>query len=156
MSSERSFLPDNSVDYIFVDPPFGGNIMYSDLNIIWESWLKVITNTRGEAIINDIAHKDDDCYSGVMLNVMKDLYRVIKPNRWVTVEFHNSQNKVWNILQNAIRRSGFMIADVRVLDKKQQTMKQYSTRNSVDKDLVISVYKPTDSFKRDFTANGRK
>jgi hypothetical protein len=42
---------------------------------------------------------------------------------------------------------------VRVLDKKQQTMKQYSTQNSVDKDLVISAYKPKDSFKREFATN---
>jgi len=28
----------NYSDYIFVDPPFGGNLMYSELNFIWESW----------------------------------------------------------------------------------------------------------------------
>ncbi|GMA49217.1 hypothetical protein GCM10025857_05740 [Alicyclobacillus contaminans] len=26
-----------SVDYIFTDPPFGGNLMYSELNFLWES-----------------------------------------------------------------------------------------------------------------------
>lgn len=148
MSSEKSLLPDNSVDYIFVDPPFGSNIMYSDLNIIWESWLKVMTNTRSEAIINEISNKDDTFYSELITNVLCDCYRVLKPNRWITVEFHNSQNKVWNILQTAISRAGFVIADVRVLDKKQQTMKQFSTQNSVDKDLVISAYKPKIAFKR--------
>ncbi|MDR1688033.1 MAG: site-specific DNA-methyltransferase [Clostridiales bacterium] len=152
MSSESSLLPSNSIDYIFIDPPFGGNIMYSDLNIIWESWLSISTNTKSEAIINEMAKKDDEFYAKIMSNVLKDAYRVLKPNRWITIEFHNSKNKVWNILQNAISRSGFIIADVRVLDKKQQTMKQYSTQNSVDKDLVISAYKPKDSFKLEFIA----
>lgn len=32
-------------------------------------------------------------------------------------------------------------------------MKQYSTRNSVDKDLVISAYKPKEKFHRDFENN---
>lgn len=30
-------LPENSIDYIFTDPPFGSNIIYSDLSIVWES-----------------------------------------------------------------------------------------------------------------------
>ena len=33
-------LKDNSVDYIFTDPPFGANIMYSELNFLPESWLR--------------------------------------------------------------------------------------------------------------------
>jgi len=150
MSSEKSLIPDDSIDYVFIDPPFGANIMYSDLNIIWESWLKARTNTQSEAIINEIANKDDDYYRKLMNLVLADTFRVLKPNHWITIEFHNSQNKVWNMLQNAINQAGFIIADVRVLDKKQQTMKQYSTQNSVDKDLVISAYKPKKSFKREF------
>ncbi len=43
----------NSVDYIFIDPPFGGNLMYSELNFLWEAWLGVFTNNRQEAIINE-------------------------------------------------------------------------------------------------------
>jgi predicted RNA-binding Zn-ribbon protein involved in translation (DUF1610 family) len=34
------------VDYIFTDPPFGGNLMYSELNFLWEAWLKVFTNNK--------------------------------------------------------------------------------------------------------------
>ena len=150
MSSEKSLLPDNSIDYIFIDPPFGSNIMYSDLNIIWESWLRLYTQKQNEAIINDVDKKDDTFYKELMTKVLKDCYRVIKPNRWITIEFHNSQNKVWNILQTAVSQAGFVLADVRILDKQVQTMKQYSTRNSVDKDLVISAYKPKERFHRDF------
>lgn len=144
MSSEKSLMPENCIDYIFIDPPFGSNIMYSDLNIIWESWLRLYTQSGNEAIINDASHKDDEFYKNMMLKALQDCYRVLKPNRWITIEFHNSQNKVWNILQSVINQSGFVVADVRVLDKQVQTMKQYSTKNSVDKDLVISAYKPSE------------
>ena len=43
---------DNSIDYRFVDPPFGANIAYSELNHLWESWLKVFTAFTAEAIQN--------------------------------------------------------------------------------------------------------
>jgi ribosomal protein S27E len=59
VSSATSYthLKDNSIDFIFTDPPFGANIMYSELNFISESWLKVFTNNSQEAICNKTQHK---------------------------------------------------------------------------------------------------
>src|SRR5690606_21945578 len=37
-SAERSEIESDHVDYIFTDPPFGGNLMYSELNFLWEAW----------------------------------------------------------------------------------------------------------------------
>jgi hypothetical protein len=70
----------------------------------------------------------------------------------MTVEFHNSQNAVWNSIQEALQRSGFIIADVRTLDKQQSSFKQVTTTSAVKQDLVISAYKPKDSFKQEFIA----
>ena len=82
-----------------------------------------------------------------------EYYRVLKPNRWITVEFHNSQNAVWNAIQEAIQAAGFVIADVRVLDKQKGTTKQLSYSMAVKQDLVISAYKPKNSFKKDIIDN---
>ena len=79
-----------------------------------------------------------------------EYYRVLKPNRWITVEFHNSQNAVWNSIQEALQAAGFIIADVRVLDKQKGTTKQLSYSMAVKQDLVISAYKPKNSFRRTF------
>ena len=46
-----------SVDYIFLDPPFGSNLMYSELNFPNEAWLKVFTNNKSEAIENKFQGK---------------------------------------------------------------------------------------------------
>ena len=51
-------IPDNTIDYIFTDPPFGSNIMYSELNFIWESWLNVFTNEKREAIVSQLHGKN--------------------------------------------------------------------------------------------------
>jgi hypothetical protein len=71
----------------------------------------------------------------------------------MTVEFHNSQNSVWNAIQESLQRSGFIIADVRTLDKQQGSFKQVTTTSAVKQDLVISAYKPKESFKREFISN---
>jgi hypothetical protein len=68
----------------------------------------------------------------------------------MTVEFHNSQNAVWNSIQEAVQRAGFVLADVRVLDKQKGTTKQLSSANAVKQDLVISAYKPKAGFEQRF------
>ena len=83
---------------------------------------------------------------------LKKMFAALKPNRWITVEFHNSQNAVWNAIQEALQVAGFVIADVRVLDKKKGTTKQIIYSMAVKQDLVISAYKPKDSFKRKMLA----
>lgn len=143
-------IPENSIDYVFVDPPFGANIMYSELNCISESWLKSKTNIKSEAIMNKTQKKEISEYYFLMQNAFSELYRVLKPNRWMTVEFHNSKNSVWNTIQSSLSIAGFIIADVRILNKEKKTINQYNTRGAVDQDLIISAYKPKDSFKREF------
>ena len=65
-----------------------------------------------------------------------------KPGRWIVVEFHNSKNAVWTAIQEAIGKSGFVVADVRTLDKKKGTTKQLTQAGTVKQDLIISAYKP--------------
>ena len=146
-SATNTGIPNNSIDYIFTDPPFGANINYSEMNYIWESWLKVKTNNKQEAIINRSQSKTLLEYQSLMTEAFTEFYRVLKPGRWMTVEFHNSLNAVWNAIQEALQRAGFVIADVRTLDKKQGTFKQMTSTAAVKQDLVISAYKPKESFK---------
>jgi len=135
-------LPDLSVDYIFTDPPFGGNIMYSELNFLWEAWLRVFTNNGPEAIENAMQGKGREEYRDLMTRCFREYYRVLKPGRWITIVFHNSHNEVWHVLQQALKEAGFIIADVSVLDKKQGSFKQVTGERVLKENLVVSAQKP--------------
>ncbi|TRZ77420.1 MAG: DNA methylase [Deltaproteobacteria bacterium] len=135
-------IPDDCVDYVFIDPPFGSNLMYSELNFLSEYWLDVFSNAQQEAIQNEHQKKGLAEYRRLMNRSFRSVYRVLKPGRWLTVEFHNSNNVVWQALQTAIWEAGFVIADVRVLDKRKITMLQGTHSNIAKQDLVISAYKP--------------
>lgn len=146
-------LQNDSCDYVFTDPPFGDNINYSELNYLWESWLKVITNTKTESIVSVKQEKSLPEYQSLMESAFGEYYRVLKPNRWMTVEFHNSRNAVWNAISEAIQKAGFIVADVRILNKQQSSYNQVrGATQAIKQDLVISAYKPKDSFKREFTS----
>ena len=157
-------LPDNSVDYIFIDPPFGDNLIYSELNHLTDSWLKVIAVILMIVLflIESQVGVVEDKLRGISTGQgsgrtrYKRMFKALKPNRWITVEFHNSQNAVWNAIQEAIQVAGFVIADVRVLDKKKGTTKQIIYSMAVKQDLVISAYKPKDSFKQEMIEKAYK
>ena len=137
-----SGLPDECVEYIFTDPPFGSNFMYSELNFLWESWVHVFTNNTPEAVQSITQKKSLYEYQALMFRCFAEFYRVLKPGRWMTVEFHNSKNSVWNAIQEALQHAGFVIADVRTLDKKQSSFKQVTSSGAVKQDLIISAYRP--------------
>lgn len=145
-------LPDNSIDYVFTDPPFGSNIIYSDLSIIWESWLNNFTNTEREAVVHRRKKTGSslDDYTALMSHCFEEYHRVLKPGRWMTVEFHNSKNSVWNAIQESLQRAGFVVADVRTLDKGMGSFKQVTAAAAVKQDLVISAYKPNEELERRF------
>ena len=152
-SATSASVPDGQVDYVFTDPPFGGNLDYSSLNFLWETWHEVFTNSSCEAIQSPAQSKSLADYSALMAAAFSRYYRLAKPGRWMTVEFHNSANAVWNAIREAIELAGFVIADVRVLDKQQFSFKQINSAGATKQDLVISCYKPSTAFQADFQQN---
>jgi DNA methylase len=142
-------VPDDSIDYIFTDPPFGENIFYSDLNLLVETWHRVKTDSAPEAIVDQPKGKGLPEYQHLMQRCFEEYYRVLKPGRWMTVVFHNSRNSVWNAIQESMSVAGFVVADVRTLDKQQGSYRQV-TSTAPKQDLVISAYKPNEGLEERF------
>lgn len=138
-----------SIDYIFTDPPFGENIYYADLNYLVESWHRVLTESEPEAIVDRAKKKSTLDYQALMRACFDEYARVLKPGRWMTVVFSNSANAVWRAIQEALGTAGFVVADVRTLDKQQGSYRQV-TSTAVKQDLVISAYKPTEALAARF------
>ena len=152
-SATNSSIPNNSIDYIFTDPPFGANIMYSELNNIAESWLKVKTNNKEEAISNKTQHKGVPEYQAIMTACLKEYYRVLKPGHWMTVEFSNTSAAFWNSLQYSIQSAGFIISAVTDLNKERGGLHSMLGPTAVKQDLAISCYKPTDALISKISGN---
>lgn len=137
-------IKDSSIDYIFTDPPFGNNFIYSELNFIWESWLKIFTDNKNESITSSFYKKDGDFYKHLMTRAFTEYYRILKPGKWLTVEFSNTKAYIWNILQKSLQDSGFVIVNVSGLDKKKGSYNAQISVSAVKQDLVVTCYKPTE------------
>lgn len=144
----------NQVDYAFIDPPFGENLQYSELSFVQEAWLKVRTNWAEEMVVNQTQKKDVHRYGQLIRSALESVYAGLKPGKWVTIEFSNSSNVIWNVIQNAAGEAGLVVADVRVLDKNKGTTKQLTQINTVKCDLLISAYKPLTQYGNEFHGLG--
>lgn len=143
-------IADGSIDYIFIDPPFGANIMYSELNTLWEGWLRVMTNCEKEAIVNNSQNKSLLEYQSLMNESLKEFYRILKPGKWMTVEFSNTSASVWNSIQNALQGVGFVLSNVAALDKKQGSFNAVTSTTAVKQDLIITCFKPSEKLSNRF------
>ena len=105
-----------------------------------------MTNSQAEAVIHRRKKENPSTLRDYQVNMQRcfeQAFRLLRPGRWLTVEFHNTQNSVWNAITESILQSGFVVADVRTLDKQGGSFKQVVSSGAVKQDLVISAYKPT-------------
>ncbi len=153
-TAARLPLSDDTVDYIFTDPPFGENIYYADLNFLVEAWHGVTTDAKPEAIIDKFKNKALPDYQHLMQRCFAEYHRVLKPGRWMTVVFSNSKAAVWNAIQVALQQAGFVVAEVTALDKVQGSYRQVTSTTAVKQDLVISAYKPNGGLEDRFERGG--
>ena len=119
-ATELSWLPSDSIDYVFTDPPFGANLFYGDCNIVWEAWLGKVTDLEQEIVVNRslpsvAGGKTLAEYEKLLSGAFAEIQRILAPSARMSVVFHNSDDKVWSALLAATDRAGFAQTDVSVL-----------------------------------------
>ncbi|MEN4011378.1 MAG: DNA methyltransferase [Bellilinea sp.] len=141
-------IPESSIDYIFTDPPFGSNLFYADLNFLWEAWLKSPTDQTYEAVAHlKVKEKNTiHSYARLMTQSFVEMYRVLKPNRWASVVFHNSDDKIWQIILDSAQSAGLELVEINSFDKEQLTFKGHKGAKGLErvtnKDIVLNLRKP--------------
>ena len=84
-------ITSNSVDYIYTDPPYSDIINYSELNIVFESWLGSKTNYTNEMIVNKFQDKDIFDYTRKFSKFLEESYRVLKEGGCAYIGFSPSK-----------------------------------------------------------------
>lgn len=134
-------MPNETIDYVFTDPPFGGNIPYAEVNFINEAWLGKLTDTKDEAIVSPHQEKTVEDYQDLLRRAFSEACRVLRPDGNATVVFHSTSAQVWNALRTACEQAGFDVADTSILDKTQGSFKQVRTVGAVKGDPLILLKK---------------
>lgn len=103
-------IESESVDFIYTDPPYGAKIPYLDLSTMWNTWLDLSvdeTLKEKECIEKGSLDKTRDEYYDLMKKSLKEMYRVLKFNRWLVFVFQHQDVRLWQTLRISAQNAGF-------------------------------------------------
>lgn len=139
-------ITSNSIDYIFTDPPYAGNVQYGELNFVWEAWLGFDTHWHDEEIIvNEIRGKTEADWANDMRRAMSECFRVLKPGRAISLCYHDTSEGTWALLQDIMAEAGFVpekTESALFIDTGQKSYNQLTADKVNKRDLVINFRKP--------------
>lgn len=114
--AKKIALPDASVDYAFIDPPYGGMVPYAELNLFYSAWLHEKEDLANEIMIPmDYEKKEGyvELWGSYIEKAFGEVFRVLKPGAHFTVVFHSTFNNIWNELKNIMQvRLGFEFVNI--------------------------------------------
>lgn len=118
-------IPDESVDVIITDPPYGSNVQYAELSTIWNAWYAIYNNLDSyiykdkEAVVNRKSNfagsKTVDDYEELLYEVYSEGARTLKSGGYLVFTFNNKNIKVWVAMLRAVARAGFYLPEDGVL-----------------------------------------
>lgn len=62
----------------------------------------IIPDLETEITLNDQQNKDFEYYHKMLRVSFEQVYRVLKPGRWLTVTFHNTDIKIYNSILKVV------------------------------------------------------
>jgi DNA modification methylase len=136
------------IDYIFTDPPYDSSIQYGELSFMWVAWLKLDDNylervDSKEIIHNEKQNKDFIVYTSLLQNSFKGMFNVLKPDKFLTLTFHNPTFKVRNATIRTGVLAGFELQKIHHQDLAHASPKSLlQPFGSAQGDFYLRFYKP--------------
>lgn len=162
-----NIIPNNSVDYVFTDPPYGDSIPYFELSTLWSLWLGFKLDYDNEITINK--EKSFKNYHKMLKNAFRQVFLVLKPGKYLTVTFHNTDIKIWNSIIKAVVLAGFDLEKIIYQPPARASAKgllvpygsavgDYYIRFRKPKDMVVTTERDLDlkSYEREVINAAKK
>lgn len=152
-TSDISFLdelPASSIDYVIVDPPFVEDIRYLELSQLWNNWLGLEVDWEKEI---QLQSRMLDNYSQRLTEVFQKIYKVLKPDKYLTVIYHTEDINLWDIMVKTPASAGFKLCKLVPQGVRYSYGGKYRTlfKKSVKKKFFLGHYYLT--FTRQYEHN---
>jgi len=120
-------IPDETIDVVITDPPYGGNVNYAELADFWHIWLSNgrTIDKAGEAVINRTQEKSIENYQTHLELVFKECFRVLKRGGYLISTFNSKDSRIVASFILAATTAGFALLPSGV--KYQAPIRPYST-----------------------------
>lgn len=158
-------LDDDSVQAVVIDPPYGDNIIYSEIADAFYVWLRKYlgdifpdqfsapaTDKTNEAVENpsltDNSGEKSDAeiarqrYENKMSDIFSESYRVLEKGGVITIYFTDKEISAWDSLTMSIMNSGFTITATHTISSESPERIGVKGQSSADTSLLLTCRKP--------------
>ena len=159
-SRSMPFIPDSSVDLVLTDPPYGANVMYSELIDFFHVWNykssiadmigfdKPLSPKDKEIIVNSVAGKDFKYYQDGITAVLIECHKKLKYNGYLVFSFHDKSLDSWKAILDSISAAGFNLVKCYPVQAETRTGAHTSNKNSIGLDIMLVCQKSNEKFDR--------
>lgn len=156
-------IPSGSVDVILTDPPYGSNVMYSELIDFFHVWLsstkfgkkegfKTSTSPKvEEVIVNNVQKKSYDDYSTGLSEIFKEGSRTLKNEGYLMFTFHDNNLNGWISVIKSLVKSNFELVAAYPVHSETRTGAHTSSKNSIAFDIFLVCKKVNNKTEEDFS-----
>jgi len=138
-------IADESIDYIYTDPPYGKKIQYLDLSVMWNAWLDLPVYPKDyelEAIEGGELNKSKADYSDLLAQSIEEMYRVLKFDRWMSFVFAHKDPAYWHLIVETAEKAGFeYMGAVRQSNDKVTFKKRQNPFTVLSGQLIVNFKK---------------
>ena len=136
-------LEDNSVDYVFTDPPYGDSVPYFEQSALWNSWLQLTPDYDSEIVISDSRSRDKTLcqFDADIHKAISEICRVLKPNKYFSITFHSLSGLEWKALSNACVKNNLRVVKYEWLEQKTYPPRQLNRLKTIKGDVLVTFIK---------------
>jgi len=155
-ATDLNFIESETVDYIYTDPPYGNKIPYLDLSTMWNAWLDLDVSEEDyklEAIEGGEQNKSKKEYNNLIAKSIREMYRVLKWDRWMSFVFAHKDPEFWDLIINTAECVGFEYCGCVSQKNGKSSFKKYQNPFTVLSGQLIINFRKTSNPKAIMKAN---
>ncbi len=142
-------LANDSVDYVFIDPPHVNRILYMEQSLMWNAWLQLdqTINWNDEIVVSEAKTRSDknpENYRSLLGLAFSEIQRVLKPGCYFSMAFNCLDDNTWIDILNLFIKHGFQVEDIVPLEYSATSVIQDNRKNALKTDFVLT-FKNTES-----------
>lgn len=150
-------LENESVDYVFIDPPHTNRVLYMEQSLMWNAWLGLDNKIdwNKEIIVSEAKERKEknlDDYNCLMNKTFSEICRVLKKDKYLSFAFNSLDDKTWINLLNLFNKNGFVIHDIHPLEYSATSVIQDNRKNALKTDFVLT-FKNTHKAQSEINVN---
>lgn len=136
-------FPDNSIDYIFTDPPYGDTVPYFEQSAFWNAWLQFCPNYDGEIVISDSNNRNKDIiqFEQDIFQAISEIQRVLKPHKKFSITYHSLSGLEWKAITNACVLNNLKMVKYEWLEQKTYPPRQLNRVKTIKGDVLVTFEK---------------